>query len=210
MTDSVIFDLDGTLWDAVDNILISWNWVAAKDEAVKAPIGKKQLEACMGLKMTEIAGKLFPYLTKEKQLGLLNACSQYELEYLAKNGGNIFTGVEQVFESLGQSHRLFICSNCQQGYIECFLGYYGLNKYITDIECWGNTGLSKGENNRLLIERNSLKSPVYVGDTLGDQQAALFAGIPFIYAAYGFGRVDNAIYKLDNIVNLPKVLAEIN
>ena len=40
-------------------------------------------------------------------------------------------------------------------------------EYFEDFECAGNTGKPKGENNKLVIERNNLKSPVYVGDTQG-------------------------------------------
>ena len=38
------------------------------------------------------------------------------------------------------------------------------------------------------MERNDIKSAVYVGDTEGDEKASRYAGIPFIYAAYGFGK----------------------
>ena len=56
-------------------------------------------------------------------------------------------------------YKLFIVSNCQDGYIECFFKAHKLDKYFTDYECPGRTGLSKGENNKLIIERNNLKNP---------------------------------------------------
>ena len=48
----------------------------------------------------------------------------------------------------------------------------------------------KGENIRLIMERNQIKDAVYVGDTAGDAQACRLAGVPMIYAAYGFGNVE--------------------
>lgn len=42
------------------------------------------------------------------------------------------------------------------------------------------------------MERNHLRRPVYVGDTAMDQEAARLAGIPFLHAAYGFGKVEGA------------------
>ena len=36
------------------------------------------------------------------------------------------------------------------------------------------------------MKEKNLKFPVYVGDTRGDQESAIEAGIPFIFAAYGF------------------------
>lgn len=41
-----------------------------------------------------------------------------------------------------------------------------------------------------MITTHSLKRPVYIGDTEGDQRAAEEAGISFIYAAYGFREVE--------------------
>jgi phosphoglycolate phosphatase len=38
-----------------------------------------------------------------------------------------------------------------------------------------------------------LQSPVYVGDTTGDRDSAAKAGVPFIYANYGFGKVDDGM-----------------
>ncbi len=207
MTDSIIFDLDGTLWDAADNILISWNKVLKNHSEISKIITKQELIACMGLKMDLIAAKLFPKLDSREQMQLMKECSAFELEYLAQNGAELFDGIIDTVKTLEKDYKLFICSNCQSGYIECFLKYFNLNKYFTDIECWGNTGLSKGENNRLLIERNALNTPVYVGDTEGDQKAALFAEIPFIFASYGFGicnKPDYCINKPDELINLVK------
>lgn len=85
-----------------------------------------------------------------------------------------------------------IVSNCQSGYIELFLRKTGLEPYITDTECYGDTGKNKDENIRLVVERNSLKHPVYVGDTQGDCDAAAKAGVPFVFASYGFGQADHA------------------
>lgn len=204
MYDSIIFDLDGTLWDAVDNILISWNEVINRHSDLAKPITKAQLTECMGLKMDDIAAKLFPYLHRDKQLMLLNECSEFELDYLAAHGARLFDGITEIIDTLSKTHRLFMCSNCQKGYIECFLSYFKLEKYFEDIECWGNTGLSKGENNSLIIKRNHLTAPVYVGDTDGDRLSAEKAGIPFIYAAYGFGQVK----KYSDIINTPRELLE--
>ncbi|WP_332870072.1 HAD family hydrolase [Salisediminibacterium selenitireducens] len=74
-----------------------------------------------------------------------------------------------------------------------------------DYENPGRTGLSKGENIKLIIERNHLFNPVYVGDTEGDLQASRYAGVPFVYAAYGFGHVreyDDVIEGFDELLNI--------
>ncbi|MBO5256842.1 MAG: HAD family hydrolase, partial [Clostridia bacterium] len=108
-------------------------------------------------------------------------------------------------------YRLFIVSNCQAGYIEAFLQAHGLGDRFEDIECTGNTGLCKADNIRLIMKRNGLTSSVFVGDTISDGSAARTAGIPFIYAKYGFGELcgrgrtddyDEAIENFKEIVGL--------
>lgn len=78
-----------------------------------------------------------------------------------------------------------------------------------DIECWGNNLLSKGENNKLIMKRNRVTRAVYVGDTAGDEESARVAGIPFIFAKYGFGAAKAPDYILDAFSNLPELMEQI-
>ena len=97
-------------------------------------------------------------------------------------------------------------SNCQSGYIELFLKKNQLEQYVLDTECYGDTKKSKGENIRLVIERNHLQNCVYVGDTKGDCEAAKAAGIPFIFAAYGFGNVGTFDKEIGDVRELLEIL----
>ena len=69
-------------------------------------------------------------------------------------------------------YHLSIVSNCQKGYIEAFLDHYDLWELVEDIECYGNNLRQKGENIRLVVERNRLDEAVYVGDIQGDYDAS--------------------------------------
>ena len=80
--------------------------------------------------------------------------------------------------------------------------FYNLDKYFVDFECPGRTNLSKAENIKIVIERNNLKHPVYVGDTQMDCDAAKKAGIPFIYARYGFGNTEEYNHVIDKFEEL--------
>ncbi|MBT2581209.1 HAD hydrolase-like protein [Planococcus sp. ISL-109] len=140
--------------------------------------------------------KLFPHLPEQQYLELTKQLSVVKYERLSREGGKLYDGVEAVLEKLAQKYNLYIVSNCQEGYIESFYAYHKLDKYFLDFENPGRTGLFKGENIKLIMERNQLEDAVYVGDTAGDQQAAGVAGIPFVYAAYGFGDVDGFDYSI--------------
>ena len=201
---AILFDLDGTLWDSSREVAVSWGGVLA-DHGIH--ITTADVQSVMGQTIPEIAGLLFPDLDWEKRKEILAQCSAAEEAYLRAHGANPFPALEQTLKLLSQTYFLGIISNCQEGYIETFLDYYDLWPYITDTENAGRTGRPKGENIRLVMERNGLEEAIYVGDTQKDQEAAAFAGLPFVHAAYGFGKVEGADYVLPALSGLP-ALAE--
>lgn len=191
--DGILFDLDGTLWNSTESLAVSWA-EALKNipDVPKAPT-VEELEGVMGMTAENLVATLFPYLTKERGLEVFDACCQAENEYLRAHGGKLYEGVAEILMSLSEKLPLFIVSNCNDGYIPSFLEAHGLEPYFRDWEYIGRTGKEKWENIRLVVERNGLKRPVYVGDTLLDQESARLAGVSFIHADYGFGKVENAV-----------------
>lgn len=187
--DSIIFDLDGTLWDAVDSVVEVWNEVL-KDVGLEPSMDYQKLSRCMGLLINQIVETLIPDATPEQTEKIIAECAKREIGMLSKLGGKLYDGVEQVLGSLSGKYRLFVVSNCQDGYIQAFFSAHGLRKYFTDYECAGRTGREKCYNIEKVVKEYRLKSPVYVGDTASDCEAAAKAGIPFIFASYGFGNTD--------------------
>jgi len=203
--DSIIFDLDGTLWNAIEGVCGAWKSILSKYPNIKRVVTPKDMEGCMGLQISEIGKKLFPDLDEDFQMKLMKECCETEQVYLGEHGGKLYPKLEETLKRLSEKHKLFIVSNCQNGYIQCFFKAHKLDKYFIDFECSGVTGLSKGENNKILMGRNNLKSSIYVGDTMGDAESAKVAEIPFIYARYGFGNVEEYDYVIDSfeeILNL--------
>lgn len=136
---------------------------------------------------------------------ILLDCYKYENEYLSMHGGKLYPDLEDVWKQLGRDYDLYIVSNCQTGYIEAFLDFFGFRHYIKDMECYGNTGKNKGYNIRLVVERNQIKDPVYVGDIEGDYEASKEAGVKFIHAAYGFGTIRDEVPEIHALKELPAV-----
>ena len=121
---------------------------------------------------------------------------------LRDHPGVVYDGVADTIRKLYEKYPLFIVSNCQLGYIEVTMKGAGIESFIKDHLCFGETQVSKGETLLMLMERNNLKSPVYVGDTQGDADACRFAGIPFIFAEYGFGDVPDAETRIRSFLEL--------
>ncbi|MRG86032.1 HAD family hydrolase [Salinibacillus xinjiangensis] len=199
--DSIIFDLDGTLWDSREAVVKACNQVIKQYEELEE-ITVEDLKATMGLQADDISRKLFPNISEEDGKAVLQKCFEVEIQYIEKRGGQLYENLNKVLEKLSRDYKLFIVSNCQAGYIEAFFTYHQLGRYFVDFENPGRTGLSKGENIKLVMERNELKTPVYVGDTDGDQKAAHYAGIPFVYAKYGFGEVEKYDYYIEKVEEL--------
>lgn len=208
--DAVIFDVDGTLWDTTDLVAEAWNKAVEEYGIQKEkPVTGDRLKKEFGKPMNEIMDNLFPGESEETKVEVLAKCCHYEHEILENHKENLlYEGVREVFETLAASCKVCVVSNCQSGYIEQCLEKNDLGKYVTDTECYGDTLLSKGENIRLVMERNQIKSAIYVGDTVGDQKASEDAGISFVYAAYGFGEVQGAWKEIGDIREVLKIVQE--
>lgn len=190
--DSIIFDVDGTIWDSTESVAASWNKAIRESSDLDLTLEPVSLSRVFGKTMTEIADALFPALETDKRMKLLDICFDEENRYLEDHPGILYPGVTETIKSLALKYPLYIVSNCQCGYIEVMLRTTGLEPYIKDHLCFGETQVSKGETILMLMEKNGLKSPVYVGDTQGDADSCKTAGIPFIFAEYGFGNVPDA------------------
>ena len=202
--DGIIFDLDGTLWDSCRSVADSWRLSLNERYGGLIQPTEQDIRGIMGMTLEQIAQKLFsPY--GARALEVCSDCIDHEYEYIAGHGGSLYPGVEALLNSLKPRHKLYIVSNCQCGYIECFTGFTGLGGCFDGYECSGSTGLSKGENIRLVVQRAGLSSPVYVGDTHMDELSAREAGLPFIHAAYGFGSAE----KADAVLRCPLDLLDI-
>ena len=190
------------------NVLIALVGRSGAGKSVSA----KYLEDIYGLKY------LRSYTTREKRADKLDDHTYVNLAQYSRITGkvaeNYYTGnwycatesqcddadvyVVDVpgLKQLKENYRLFIVSNCQAGYIEVFLETSGLGSYFEGHLCPGDTGNAKADNICKIIQEYHLKAPVYVGDTLGDFNATKTAGIPFVFASYGFGQVPSPDYTI--------------
>ncbi len=211
--DGILFDLDGTIWDATGAIAEGWKTVLAENPDVipSEPINVECIRYYMGLTNEELGAILFPTLPPEGQMRMMRASCAIENRVLGEHGGILYPRVLETLKQLSEKYPLLIVSNCQCGYIECFLHANGGAPYIKDYLCSDDTKMEKAENIRILMKRHGLKSPILVGDTTSDSIAADKSAIPFVYAKYGFGeqfgrgKVTNysySIHRFDELLAL--------
>lgn len=202
--------MDGTLWDSADGVAKSWTEVMQREYNKNIVITEDDIKGIMGKTMDAIAVALFPQIEPNVRTPLMEQCFADENEYLRVHGGKLYDGLEDVWTRLLEDgYYLYIVSNCQSGYIEAFLEYYGFAHYFEDIECFGNNGLQKGDNIRAVVNRNELDAAVYVGDIQGDYDASKSAGVPFIHAAYGFGEIDEKVPAIAAFTELTEVVGDV-
>lgn len=207
--DGLILDVDGTLWDSTGLVAKAWTQAVRQGGIEGYSVEAQQLKKLFGKTMEVIAQEMFPNVSKEQRDKLMELCCEYEHRVLCEDECAIcYSGVTEGIRRLSRKLPVFIVSNCQSGYIELFLEKTGLAQYVTDTECYGNTGKGKGENIRLVAERNHLQHPVYVGDTQGDCDACDEAGVPFVFASYGFGDPDHMAARISRFEELDQLIEE--
>lgn len=199
--DGLIFDMDGTLWDAIGSYCAVWN-ATAEALGCARRVAYADLLPLMGKPLDEIYAVLIgnAYADPQKFMNLL---AENEREMMPRLGGVLYPGVR---DTLAELHRrglpLMMVSNCSPSGLDNFLGFTGLRPYICDSLTFGGTGCDKDVNIATLVRRYNLKRPVYVGDIQRDADSTHAAGIEFVWASYGFGRVADPDFTIDSFDQL--------
>ena len=203
----VIFDVDGTLWDSTEQVAVSWRDTCNRYGIPCEHITGERLKKEFGKTLPDIGFSLFPDLPEDEAIRVTQEACDEENAYLLSHPPGVFEEVPGMLAALkAQGIPVFIVSNCQSGYIEVMLETSGLGHLIDGHLCAGDTGVPKAETLGIAIEKWKLRSPVYVGDTAGDEVSAGAAGMPFIHAAYGFGTAVRPACVISSPGELPGIL----
>ena len=110
--ESLIFDIDGTLWDSRALVAEGYN-LQLKDEGLEHLfVNAEQLKSLFGKVMTDIADVLFAEIPLPERYALMERCMARENQYLQDNPCAIgYPGVKETLIRLAENHRLFIVSN---------------------------------------------------------------------------------------------------
>ena len=199
--DSLIFDMDGTLWDAVDSYAQAWN-EGARLEGLDRVFTRADLDHVMGWERGKVLPYMFPDKTIEEQERIYETINQCRARIIPESGGVLYDGVREGIMKLASQYKLFIVSNCPKGLIVEFIKWAGLQDYFVDEMAHGVNSMPKSHNINLLIEKHHLNSPLYIGDTHGDSRDSRTANIPFALVTYGFGTSEDFDLRFDDFESL--------
>ena len=201
--ESLIFDIDGTLWDSRALVAEGYNIQLKAEGLDHLCVTAEELKPLFGKVMTEIAAVILASIDPKDRYDLMERCMETENKYLFENECKIgYPGILETLRELAKHYRLFIVSNSQCGYPELCMEKLGLTSYIEGHMCFGDTGTSKGKTIRTLMQKHNIENCAYIGDTQGDYEATGEADVPFIWATYGFGTPDGYAAKIDRFADL--------
>lgn len=201
MKKAIFFDLDGTLWNALSQITISWNLTMEKYHYAYR-FNLETVKSIMGLTPEETCRLLFNDKNLKDGLEIFHLLVKEEINYLSKHPGIIYENEDNVLSVLSAKYDLYVVSNSDKGYIENYLSTCNKEKYFKGHICAGDLGLAKWQNILYLKKKEKIDEVIYVGDTLKDKIESEKAHVKFIHAAYGFGNINDDSLKINNLNEL--------
>ena len=102
---AVLFDLDGTLWDASEIIAPAWNDYCAA-HGINHRFTPADCRSYCGKTLPEIAAVVFPDADPAWREAVITGCCDAECIPLAKLGGKLYPDLKRVLTELRREHFL--------------------------------------------------------------------------------------------------------
>ena len=196
-SDSLISDMDGTLWDNVNSYVISWN-EGLQQRGYQKQVTRDNILGLMGKEARVMLESILPGATAGEQDLLFDAVIAEYQKLLDDMNPVIYEGVHEGLKQLSEKYPLFLLSNCEEGGLVNFMHHTRTTSFFVDYMEHGMNLKPKHHNLQLLMEKHGLKAPVYIGDTESDSAQSMMAGVPFVFVSYGFGATENYSLKFDS------------
>ena len=122
--DSIIFDMDGTLWNATESYAKIWN-VTCNEFGIKAAFNGADLEKFMGMSIEDIMIHLLGDNRNVDKVQFLKMLGENEVAMMPSLGGVLYPSVKECLEKLHGNYRLFMLSNCSSKGLLNFVNFTG-------------------------------------------------------------------------------------
>lgn len=218
MSQSIIFDMDGTLFqtdkilevsleDTFNHLRLLNKWDAV------TPIDKYR--EIMGVPLPKVWETLLPNHSKEVR----EQTDAYFLEQLIENissgKGALYPNVYEVFSYLKEEgYSIYIASNGLTEYLKAIVGHYNLDDWVTEtFSIEQIESLNKSDLVRHMIKKYDITSGAVVGDRLSDIKAAKDNGLVSIGCRFDFAQeseLAQADLVIENLIELTAILPQLS
>ncbi|MBA9029007.1 HAD hydrolase-like protein [Peribacillus huizhouensis] len=218
MSQSLIFDMDGTLFQT-DKILElslddTFNHLRSLNKwDTVTPIDKYR--EIMGVPLPKVWETLLP----NHSIEVREQTDTYFLERLVENiksgKGALYPNVKEVFSNLKENNcSIYIASNGLTEYLKAIVSYYNLDNWVTEtFSIQQIESLNKSDLVQSIIKKYDITNGVVVGDRLSDINAAKDNGLVSIGCNFDFAQEDElsqADMVIDDLIELQTKLPKLN
>ena len=188
---SIIFDLDGTLLNTIDDLGYACNYALEKTGYPTFPISAYPSKVGNGI--NNLIRRALPE-TERKEENILRVRAHFVPYYNAHNCDftRPYEGIPELLATLkAQGHLLAVASNKYQAATEKIVNHFFPN--IFDVILGERDGIERKPNPQIVYDilkrlevTNSEVSVLYIGDSLVDYETAQNAKVPFVACSWGF------------------------
>ena len=213
MTETVVFDLDGTLVDTLPDIETAAN--AALAAAGRRALTRQELRELIGSGGRVLMANAFRATGEPGSEARIDAAfaayiAAYEVAPVAASA--LFPGVRAALEGLaGRGARLAVCTNKPGHLARIVLQTFGLAGFFAAVVAGDTLPVRKPRPEPLLeaVARagGALRPAVMVGDSPIDADAARAARIPFIAVSFGYCPMPASALGADAVIDSFDALA---
>lgn len=188
--EAVLFDFDGTIIDSYPGIQKAFDKAYFSTYSVHNIVS---IEPYIGPPIDKILANVNNETNFEKIASFVSSFKTiYDTEGFKFSV--LYEGMRELLEELFKNGvRLFIVTNKREKPTRLITGYLGIANFFSGYYCSDSKSEYSSKaaivEDMLQVERLNPTNCVLVGDTVQDEVAAKQNNIPFVYAAYGYGKL---------------------
>ncbi|WP_068775011.1 HAD hydrolase-like protein [Paenibacillus sp. FJAT-26967] len=215
MVQSIIFDMDGTLFQTDKILEVSledtFNYLRSLNKwDQETPIDKYR--EIMGVPLPKVWEALLPDHTIE----IREQTDAYFLNRLIRNiksgKGALYPHVKEIFSYLKENHcSIYIASNGLTEYLKAIVNYYDLDNLVTEtFSIQQIQSLNKSDLVLSIIKKYDITHGAVVGDRLSDINAAKDNGLVAIGCKFDFAQEEElaqADIVIDDLIELKAIVS---
>ncbi|MCP1188492.1 HAD hydrolase-like protein [Priestia flexa] len=208
MSQSLIFDMDGTLFQtdkilelSLDDTFNHLRSLSLWD--TDTPIDKYR--EIMGVPLPKVWEALLPNHSNEVKKQTDSYFLERLIDNISSGKGALYPNVKEVFSYLKKNnYSIYIASNGLVDYLQAIVNYYDLDKWVTEtFSIQQIQTLDKGDLVQTILKKYDIKNAAVVGDRLSDINAAKDNGLIAIGCNFDFAQASElaqADFVIDELI----------